>query len=717
MQREGEILGKTLVWLAGLTAAAVLMPFLGAAKAQTPAQPRATAEVVVSATKTPEDPVEVAAPVSVVSGEELRRRGTRTVAEALQDVVGLDTGNGSDNGAHLAKIGLWGLKEFDALLVTVDGVPIGGPFNPSLSQINVEDIDRIEIVRGPQGSLYGVSAFAGMIQVFTRRPEGAALAGSVAGGSFSERRGTLRWTRATRSDLRLGVSGSMTRGNGWQDRTDFASDRLTVSAQKKWDRTALDLSLVTYRDTNFFGSPLPVDAGNPLPGFDPDRNYAISGARLDHHVYSLNANFATPITSRLKFENTLGVARDNQISVRSFVTDATGSAAVATGTSLKPVETTVFDDARLVSEFEAAGSHRLVGGAAVTWGRTTAAGTGFRFNLRITPEPLVPRLEDVPANDRRSLADRRTFVGLYVNDAWTPISRLTFSGGVRYDITSESLRASQQDVGPATPVEARDSRRDSQFSGGLSALFRILERPSGPLSIANMYVSAKSNFKPAAPNLSEAASARILEPERTRSGEIGLKTRWFDRTLSFDVTLFHMIFENLVVGVRSPAGQPALTNAGEERFQGAELELHYLPAAAEGLSLSAGYAHHDARFIRFSFFNAEGNLRVVDGKRLELVPRDLWNVGLAYAPALGPGGFIAARHQNRRPLNRRNTFFTDSFFETDAGASWDFRWGRLAVVGRNLGDSRHYIADSEIGDSQFYVAPPRRFSAELTVRF
>jgi outer membrane receptor protein involved in Fe transport len=164
-------------------------------------------------------------------------------------------------------------------------------------------------------------------------------------------------------------------------------------------------------------------------------------------------------------------------------------------------------------------------------------------------------------------------------------------------------------------------------------------------------------------------------------------------------------------------GEPSLTNAGSERFQGMEIETTYLPPFAEGLSFSAGYAHHDARFIDFSFFTPEGELRIVDGKRIELVPRQMWNAGVAYARALGPGAFVAVRHQSQRPLNRRNTFWTGPFYEWDAGLSWVFPFGRVAVVGRNLGDDRHYVTESEIGDSQFYVAAPRRFSAELTWRF
>src|SRR5947207_3407643 len=144
-------------------------------------------QIVISATKIPKRAEEVPNAVSVVSGDELRRRGTHTLAEALQDVVGLDTGDGSDNGPNVPNLGLWGLKEFDALLVTVDGVPIGGPFNPSLTQVPVEDIDRIEIVKGPQGTLYGVSAFAGMIQIFTRTHQEGSIEASIGGSSRSDK--------------------------------------------------------------------------------------------------------------------------------------------------------------------------------------------------------------------------------------------------------------------------------------------------------------------------------------------------------------------------------------------------------------------------------------------------------------------------------------------------------------------------------------------------
>jgi outer membrane receptor protein involved in Fe transport len=135
------------------------------------------------------------------------------------------------------------------------------------------------------------------------------------------------------------------------------------------------------------------------------------------------------------------------------------------------------------------------------------------------------------------------------------------------------------------------------------------------------------------------------------------------------------------------------------------------------VAFSAGYAHHDARYVRFSFIDPDNGLTVADGQRLELVPRDIWNARAAYQPAQGLSAFAALRHQSQRPFDKINEAYMQPCYEWDAGIGWAFSKWRVSVVGRNLGNSRHYVAESEIGDAQLYVAPPRRFFADLTVRF
>jgi outer membrane receptor protein involved in Fe transport len=358
-----------------------------------------------------------------------------------------------------------------------------------------------------------------------------------------------------------------------------------------------------------------------------------------------------------------------------------------------------------------------VGGAALTWGRTTASGEGFDFEVQLDPVE-VPKLGDIPAGDHRSFRDRRTFFGIYLNDEWTPVPWFTLTAGARRDWVSETLFARGQEVGAPEADETRDSRSDAQWSGGLSGLFRLLGDRPGAINEVNFYASAKSAFKPAAPNLTEAEDARILKPERTRSGEVGFKTRWLDRQISLDVSLFHMIFENLVVSTLGPDDNPELVNAGKERFQGMEIETGYRPSAMPAISFLAGYAHHDAKYVNFTFIDPDEGLLDASGQRLELTARDLWNFKAGYLPASGFGAWAAVRHQNHRPFDKINEAYMPSFFEWDAGASWSFSaHAKLSVVGRNLGDSRHFVAESEIGDAQLHLAPPRRFLGELTVSF
>ncbi len=396
-------------------------------------------EIVVSATRTPRNPINVPNATAVVTGQELRRRGTHTLAEALQDVVGLDTGAGSDNGARLPNVGMWGLKEFDALLFTLNGVPVGGPFNPSLSQIPIEDVDRIEIVKGPQSTLYGVSAFAGMVQVFTSGEEEGRGHAGMSGGSFGQGRGSLGWSSSFGGGRDLRLTGAFERSDGWQDRT--ASDVARGGAALGWGLGGgqMTLDLTGYRDRQDWGTPLPYEAGAPVQGFDPDRNYAVGGAEVRHQVLAATSRWTLPLRSGRRIENTLGFTRDDQRLVRSFPGELAGDTLESRGVELEPRESTLYEDLRVVADLNARGEHELVAGAALTWGETQGAGSEFEFDQALSAYPAIPSPGQITARDERDFEDRRTFLGLYAHDSWTPVARLTLGGGARLDATSEEL--------------------------------------------------------------------------------------------------------------------------------------------------------------------------------------------------------------------------------------------------------------------------------------
>src|SRR5262249_42733800 len=158
---------------------------------------------------------------------------------------------------------------------------------------------------------------------------------------------------------------------------------------------------------------------------------------------------------------TLSFTHDAQTSIRSFVGDVSGDVITSAGVRLEPKENTLFDDARVVSQFRAAGQHEAVGGAAVTWGHTQASGIGFDFDQSLSNSAPPPSSGQIPVGDHRSFDDKRTLLGLYLHDDWTPIERFTLGGGGRYDNVSEDLAAQGQEVGGPL-VATTDSRHEGE---------------------------------------------------------------------------------------------------------------------------------------------------------------------------------------------------------------------------------------------------------------
>src|SRR5262245_26791431 len=126
--------------------------------------------VEVTATRLPEDPIEVPASIQIVSGDDLERLQIRTLPEAMSLVMGVTVAPGGDGGPASSVPEMMGLREFDAFLLVVDGVPWGGAYNPALSTLDLENIDRIEVVRGAAPVMYGATSFVGVIHVIHRAP-------------------------------------------------------------------------------------------------------------------------------------------------------------------------------------------------------------------------------------------------------------------------------------------------------------------------------------------------------------------------------------------------------------------------------------------------------------------------------------------------------------------------------------------------------------------
>jgi vitamin B12 transporter len=139
-------------------------------------------QIIVTATRTARTADETLASVTVITREEIERRRAASVQEVLRGVPGL----GVTNSGGLGKTSSVFLRgtESDQVLVLVDGLRIGSATSgtSAFEDIPIDQIERIEVVRGPRSSLYGSEAIGGVIQIFTRKGGGALKPSFSAGG-------------------------------------------------------------------------------------------------------------------------------------------------------------------------------------------------------------------------------------------------------------------------------------------------------------------------------------------------------------------------------------------------------------------------------------------------------------------------------------------------------------------------------------------------------
>lgn len=167
------------------------VPFL---PAQTPRDTLALPEVTVTATRYPVPPESLAATLTVLRGDELRAQGIRFVGDALRQVPGVQIVQGGGYGAQTSLFVRGG--ESDYVKVLIDGVPVNDPGGAyDFGSLTTDNVERIEILRGPASVLYGSDAITGVVQIVTRRGTGAPeFDASAEAGTY----GMVRWEGAAR---------------------------------------------------------------------------------------------------------------------------------------------------------------------------------------------------------------------------------------------------------------------------------------------------------------------------------------------------------------------------------------------------------------------------------------------------------------------------------------------------------------------------------------
>lgn len=652
-------------------------------------------DIVVTATRIPEPADRIPAAISVVSGEELVARGARDLAAALSLVSGVEAPAGGDAGPSSAVPAFWGLHEFDAFLLVVDGVPWGGAFNPAITTLDFTDVERVEVLKGAAPVLYGATSFVGVVQAIHYPAGEAEDAAEVAFGNHGSIRGSASLALPPAGGYRqsLAVDGQ---SMGFDDR------REQVSNERILYRGALDLDAGTLRvDADVTRvrdvPPSPVlRAGTGLTALTPtDANFNPADARIDEDRYHLALGLTRPIDWGT-WDTLVSFARSNVTDIRAFLhPDLSGTADTQN-------QRRHIDDGYLDSHLAHpwADDATVIVGVDVLYGhgRQTTLNGNSGFTVPLDGSVLPPSTAAIPVTEIGTVDDRRVFVGQYAQVDWKANDRWDVIGGLRVNEAYEHKRATDLVLPPPQLSSGDVSKTMIRPTETLGASYRAWLDGKDE---AVVYADVRNAFKPAAIDFGPDYTPDLLSPETARSAEVGVKGSVDGGRLGYQAALFLLDFANLVV--RTSSG--ALANAAGERLKGIEAELRY--RATADLAVLASASYHDAAFSRYRFFDGVAYVDVA-GRQLPLSPHVLAAAGILLTPSRGFSATAVVRYVGRRYLDEENLAPVGGYATLDA--SLGYAWGRyrITLAGTNLTDQRPPVTSSEFGSQSFYLLPARQ---------
>ncbi|MGD0189669.1 MAG: TonB-dependent receptor [Rhizomicrobium sp.] len=664
----------------------------GAAFAQTASQ---IEQVVVTATRVPESNDRIPADTSVVSGDQLRARDAWDLQTSLALVPGVEAPAGGDAGPSSSVPSFWGLHEFDAFLLVVDGIPWGGAFNPAISTLDLNDVDRIEVLKGSAPVMYGATSFVGVVQVLHYPAGQAAQQLDIGGGTYGSARGDLSVVLPGTDTFHesLAVDGQS---------VGFADHRENVSDGQFLYRATDEIGPGTLRfdtDLTFVHDSPPspiVRIGSGLATEIPDNaDFNPANAEIAENKYQGDIGW-TQQTGLGTWDTLASYAHSDVRYIAGFLhPDLSGT--VDTQDQQRLVNDGYFDT-HLTNE--QVSNVTIIGGLDLLYGygRQGTLNDNSAYTVPLNGSVLPPPTSELPVNEVGSVKDDRLFLGQYIQADWKPDDNWDVTGGIRLNETYEHQYSSDLILSPPPSFASETSDRDViRPSETVGASYRAW-KDNGDEAV--LYADYRNAFKPSAQDFGPDYQPTVLLPETAQSYEAGVKGALADARLTYDAEAFLQNFQNLVV----PLPNGFLTNAAAERLKGVELETQY--QLAPDLALAANVAYHDDTFGRYLFFDGVNSVNVA-GKQLTLSPHILASGGVLYTPAQGFNATIVVNYVGRRYLDEENSAPVGGYTTLAATLGYRFAKYQISLEGTNLTNERPPVSASEFGSSSFYLLDAR----------
>ncbi|MBD7942299.1 TonB-dependent receptor [Brevundimonas guildfordensis] len=705
------------------------------------AQASTVDDIIVSARRRDEALKDVPVSVSAMSAERLEQTGASDITALQQQTpnatVQVARGSNSTLISFIRGIGqqdpLWGFEPGVGLYV--DDVYVA---RPQGAVLDIFDIERIEVLRGPQGSLYGRNTVGGAIKYVTSRldPDAPELTLRGAYGSYNQIDLLAQGSMPVTDKLRIGGAVASYNRDGYGENLntgaehydkDVLAGRVSVEFQPT-DNTFFRLAYDRVEDRS-----------NPRHGHREQAGVG-PGAGVPGSVYDTYAGLG----DRNKV-TTEGVSLTAQVdlndvwTVKSITAYRSGDTDTLIDFDNTPAPTldvpAIYGDHQFTQEFQALFStDRIQGVAGIFYLDGTASGAfdtiAQNFGIVIGTAGYVKTTSIALFTDINLDLTDRLHLGLgaryTVDDKTGHVFRANYLGATRSPLLGGTARA---------PILLRTdytrSNSFDQFTPKASLSYDFSDRITGYASYSKGYKSGGFDMRGDAiltPN-----TVNGYQPETVDSYEIGLKGSAFDRRLSFASALFYNEYQDQQVTTQVPAvGGIAsfVDNVGSSKFYGAEVEGSLILTDSLTANFAVGYL--DSKFEQFLRYNltTQQYEDISDLVVLQNAPKWTGYFGLTWLGEVAGGSLAVTPSVSYRDDYSQFEFPNpvldqEAFALVDLSVVWtdpSNKW-TVGLYGKNLTDEEYRVgaynfAGAAYNDSLIgYYGPPRTVTASLQYKF
>jgi iron complex outermembrane receptor protein len=686
-------------------------------------------ELVVSADKAEKSINEVPYALSAVTGDQLAKVKAETPADLTAVIPNLTNANTGISGFNVPTIrginSIAGNGFETAVAIYADGVY---QVDADAANFELGDVERVEVLRGPQGTLYGRGALGGVINVISREPTNQARGfAKLELGNVSQQRYSLGVSGPlVKNKLYASVSGLNNRRGAFFQNLDFAGNsrdfdgRNSVSGSGKLKfipstRWSLGVTVNAQKDNDRGILPLAVSD---------------SAARARPYIVSYDA----PGDERRYLYNGTLTARyfGNQVEVssttgRNYLRRRLGPGGV-------DIDFTPFP---LLTAFYGASGPSKDGYRARAWSQEFKVASAARGDRKVTwlvgsylfrqktDNPIEIAFDSLvsPIGQDFTSANYDTTnvkgIAFYGQATWAIGSRLDLTTGLRWEKQNTDRYARSDLVLGATtiPGTAQIGEQDSKaVTWRLSLGYR-------PSDLTTLYGTLSRGFRPGGINFAQVPGANNppYDPEFLDNYEAGLKIRDRANRVQATAAVFLLKWKDQQVAAFNAATfQNIVVNTGRSTVTGAELELSALPARRFRVDWALGLtdAQYDKLNLAFS-----GTPVTLDGNRQPFTPKFTSALAAEHTFPLGVasrGRELAIRGDWRligeQFFDLRNSIRQGTYSLFGAQASVAFDPVTITVWGKNLAHEQYIVYGSGFGGAPVLLGEPRTIGITLSTR-